>query len=47
LQERNGNLRAVISRQPDWLRWSVYYGLVMVIFMFGKFEASEFIYSRF
>ena len=47
MQERNGSLRTVIRRQPAWLRWSVYYGLVMVIFMFGKFEASEFIYSRF
>ena len=47
LQEKNGNLRTLIRRQPVWLRWSVYYVLVMVIFMFGKFEANEFIYSRF
>jgi D-alanyl-lipoteichoic acid acyltransferase DltB (MBOAT superfamily) len=47
LQERNGSIRSVIRRQPVWLRWSAYYGLVIVIFMFGKFEASEFIYSRF
>lgn len=47
MQERNGNLRTVIRHQPAWLRWSVYYGLVMVIFIFGKFEANEFIYSRF
>jgi len=47
VRERNGQLRTLILRQPVWLRWSVYYGLVMVIFMFGKFEANEFIYSRF
>ena len=47
MQERNGSLRSVIRRQPAWLRWSAYYGLVLVIFMFGKFEANEFIYSRF
>jgi D-alanyl-lipoteichoic acid acyltransferase DltB (MBOAT superfamily) len=47
IQERDGSLRTVILRQPAWLRWSAYYGLVMVIFMFGKFEANEFIYSRF
>ena len=47
MQERNGSLRTVIRRQPVWLRWSAYYGLVLVIFMFGKFEANDFIYSRF
>jgi D-alanyl-lipoteichoic acid acyltransferase DltB (MBOAT superfamily) len=47
VRERNGKLRTLIRRQPVWLRWSVYYSLVMVIFMFGKFEANEFIYSRF
>jgi D-alanyl-lipoteichoic acid acyltransferase DltB (MBOAT superfamily) len=47
IQERDDSIRTVIRRQPAWLRWSVYYGLVMVIFMFGKFEANEFIYSRF
>jgi D-alanyl-lipoteichoic acid acyltransferase DltB (MBOAT superfamily) len=47
IQEANGSLRTVIRRQPAWLRWSAYYGLVTVIFVFGKFEANEFIYSRF
>ena len=47
MHERNGNLRTLIRRQSAWLRWSVYYALVIVIFMFGKFEANEFIYSRF
>jgi len=47
MQERNGNLRTVILRQPAWLRWTVYYGLIVIIFMFGKFGANEFIYSRF
>lgn len=47
VQERNGSLRTAIRRQPVWLRWSVYYGLVIAIFMFGKFGAGEFIYSRF
>jgi alginate O-acetyltransferase complex protein AlgI len=47
MRERNGNLQTLIRRQPVWLRWSVYYGLVMVIFMLGKFQANEFIYSRF
>jgi alginate O-acetyltransferase complex protein AlgI len=46
-QRKNGSLREVIRRQPAWLRWSAYYGLVMVILMFGKFGTVEFIYSRF
>jgi alginate O-acetyltransferase complex protein AlgI len=46
-QRTNGSVREVVRRQPAWLRWSVYYGLVMVILMFGKFGTVEFIYSRF
>lgn len=46
-QRNYGSLREAIRRQPVWLRWSAYYALVMVIFMFGKFDAGEFIYARF
>lgn len=46
-QRKNASLREVIRRQPVWLRWSLYYALVVVIFMFGKFGAGEFIYARF
>lgn len=46
-QRKNGSLREVIRRQPAWLRWSQYYVLIVVIFMFGKFAAGEFIYARF
>jgi hypothetical protein len=47
LQRHHENLRDVIRRQPVVLRWSVYYMLVLIIFMFGKFASTEFIYSRF
>ena len=47
IQRKNGSLREVIGRQPVWLRWSLYYGLVIAIFIFGKFGAGEFIYARF
>jgi alginate O-acetyltransferase complex protein AlgI len=47
IQRKNGSLRGVIRRQPVWLRWSLYYGLVIAIFIFGKFGAGEFIYARF
>lgn len=46
-QSRYGNLRDVFRQQPVWLRWSAYYVFVVVIFMFGKFGAGEFIYARF
>lgn len=46
-QRKYGSLRDVVLRQPALLRWSVYYGLVLAILMFGKFGAGEFIYARF
>lgn len=46
-QRSNESLREIIRLQPVWLRWSLYYALVVVIFMFGKFGAGEFIYARF
>lgn len=47
VQVKKGGLRQVVRTQPVWLRWSIYFGLVMIIFIFGRFEATEFIYSRF
>jgi D-alanyl-lipoteichoic acid acyltransferase DltB (MBOAT superfamily) len=47
VQMKMGSLRQATRIQPVWLRWSIYFGLVMVIFIFGKFESTEFIYSRF
>jgi hypothetical protein len=46
-QRKSGSIRDVVRRQPAWLRWSAYYGLVVLILMFGKFEAVEFIYANF
>lgn len=46
-QQKYGSLRDIIRRQPLWLRWSAYYALVVVIFMFGKLGEGEFIYARF
>ena len=47
LQMKRGSLRQVVRFQPAWVRWSLYFGLVMIIFMFGTFASTEFIYSRF
>jgi len=46
-QRKYGSLRETLHNQPVWLRWSLYYALVAVIFMFRKFGAAEFIYARF
>jgi len=46
-QRKYSSLRAVLRSQPVWLRWSLYYALVMIIFIFGKFGTGEFIYARF
>ncbi len=46
-QRKYGSIRDIVRRQPAWLRWSFYYGLVVLILMFGKFEAVEFIYAKF
>lgn len=46
-QRKYGGLREMVLQQPAWVRWSFYYALVVVIYMFGKFGAGEFIYARF
>jgi hypothetical protein len=47
LQMRNGSLRSLALRQPAWVRWPAYFGLVLAIFMFGKLGVNEFIYAQF
>lgn len=47
LQYRKTNLRAFALRRPLWMRWAVYFALIFVILMFGKFGVAEFIYVQF
>jgi D-alanyl-lipoteichoic acid acyltransferase DltB (MBOAT superfamily) len=47
VQMKMGSLRQLVLPQPVWLRWSIYYGLVILILVFGKFQSTEFIYARF
>lgn len=35
------------SSQPFWLRWGVYYALVLAIIFFGVFSQTQFIYFQF
>ena len=44
------DLRAVLKRQPIWLRWAGYYGLILTIIIFGFYgEATvvDFVYFQF
>ena len=47
VQMNRGSVREVTRLQPIWLRWSLYFGMVMLIFIFGKFGSTEFIYAKF
>lgn len=39
--------RVALLGAPPWLRWSVYYGLVMIIIGLGVFDRTPFIYFQF
>jgi hypothetical protein len=47
LLQRNEDIRDVIARYPTWGRWSLYYGLIVVIVFAGVFAQSAFIYFQF
>lgn len=46
MNEKGLVIREVLKNKPV-LRWSLYYGLVIVVLMFGKFAASDFVYFQF
>jgi hypothetical protein len=45
--QQNYSLSSVFLRQPVYLRWSVYYGIILTIIFFGVFEQRQFIYFQF
>ncbi len=45
-QER-GRIRDYLDTKPAWIRWSLTYGLVLYIALFGVFDHDEFIYFQF
>ena len=47
IQESKGSIRLLISRLPFVFRWSIYTGSIVLIFMFGVFSESQFIYFQF
>ena len=46
IQKRRG-IRSWINARPVWIRWTVYYGVVFAILLFGVFESEVFIYELF
>jgi D-alanyl-lipoteichoic acid acyltransferase DltB (MBOAT superfamily) len=48
LQERGIVISRLVSQQPGWMRWTVYYLVVMIIVIFGSYtEETMFIYFQF
>ncbi|MBF0312082.1 MAG: MBOAT family protein [Oligoflexia bacterium] len=47
LQERQGSIRSKISNSPLFVRWSLYYTVVLAIIFLGKFGKQQFIYFQF
>lgn len=48
--ERMQSTRAMgawVDSKPKWQRWGIYYGLTMIILIFGYFGAVQFIYFQF
>ena len=45
--QKDGSIIAVLNRKPVFVRWSVYYGLVVAILILGVFGGSQFIYFQF
>jgi alginate O-acetyltransferase complex protein AlgI len=42
------DVRELIRKQPQWLRWSVYYVTLVIVLFFGAFnESQQFIYFQF
>ncbi|MEQ9498857.1 MAG: MBOAT family O-acyltransferase [Deltaproteobacteria bacterium] len=40
-------IREYLNTKPAWIRWSLTYGLILYIALFGVFEYDEFIYFQF
>ena len=48
VHEKNGAFMPLFDARPSWQRWAVYYGLVLVILLFGEYtRPQEFIYFQF
>jgi alginate O-acetyltransferase complex protein AlgI len=47
LQGKGGSIRHRLSLQPVVVRWALYYALILLILLFGRFHNSQFLYFQF
>ncbi|MFT4570146.1 MAG: alginate O-acetyltransferase complex protein AlgI [Hyphomicrobiaceae bacterium] len=47
LGQRNVRLRFWLAERPTWVRWSLYYGAVMLVLLFANTDGGKFIYFQF
>lgn len=47
LLQKRINFKHIISEAPIYVRWSLYYAIILGIIMFGKFKGQQFIYFKF
>ncbi len=47
LLERKKSIIEIVSEKHVFLRWTIYYSTIMVLFVFGNFNNEEFIYFQF
>ncbi len=47
LMQRHSGIRHMLSGKPAWLRWPIYYAVLMAILLLGVFEENQFIYFQF
>lgn len=47
LIQRHRGIRHMLSEKPLWLRWSIYYAMILSIIFLGEFHNKQFIYFQF
>lgn len=45
--QRHRSIRHMLSERPVWMRWLVYFALIISIALFGIFGTQQFIYFQF
>lgn len=45
--QRHRRMREMLAEKSPWIRWPLYYGLVLSILIFGVFNKTSFIYFQF
>lgn len=44
---KNGSIRHMLNEKPVWVRWIIYYFLILWMMFFGVFSNNQFIYFQF